>query len=516
MATLLNTRDSRATDPGGAHFSDEDYRRRVPLALGGTAVMRVLMQALATVTTVLMARMVPPPEYGIFAAAIILNSALSVALGVGVQSALVQMRKDPSAYVDTVWTTRLVSAVLAFGLVFVVAPWWSEFLHVPEAVDMLRLLGLAPLITAVGSGGAWVLRRNLRFRRLFLLDAIESVSYTAFALAAGFLLHNAWALVIGLLGGLTVRAIATHLVTPRPVRISFDWPKYVEMYRYSRWLRGSSVLGFALNMADNMLVARVVGTTSVGLYNMAFQIATRASSVVTGMLNEVAFPAFSRIQTDRERVRVSFRGLIGLQAALLMPVTAILLTAGDLVLRVVLGPGWGLASETLRFLALAICVRAFLETAPQVLRALGYTRADFLLRVTQAVPLLLLLYPAARFNGIVGVGMAVLAAAVIALPAWAYVLTHRAPVTLRDLAEPLVAPIIASTLGALGVVVLPAPRADWQDLVARLALFAAVYLGVSALLYRWLPASGLAAARRVMHPAPAAPDTHGGRPVSAT
>jgi O-antigen/teichoic acid export membrane protein len=378
------------------------------------------------------------------------------------------------------------------------APFMCDILHDHEATPLLRVLAHSPVITALNAGGTVLLNRELKFNRVFLLETTEVVSYSISVLVLGVILQSAWALVLGLLTGFVCRAIATYFISGERVGFGFDRAKYSEMYRYAKWIRVQSVVTFLLTTADNLVVARVVGTTSVGLYRMAFQVATQGSSTLIVILANVAFPAFSRLRSEPEHLRETYRGVLGLVATLMVPVTIIFVILADLFVQVVLGPKWGLATQCVRIIGLAALVRSFLSTSSPFLQALGYTRADFLLRTWQAVPMLSLLYPLGFYYGITGVANAVLIGALVTVPVWAYVLTRRHYLSLRDLLEPLAVPFLAGAVTSVVLLSLPDPEPTLVNFVLYCAILAAVYGGILLLALRLTPNLGVATVIRAV------------------
>src|SRR5205823_9860094 len=106
---------------------------------------------------------------------------------------------------------------------------------------------------------------------------------------------------------------------------------------------------------------------------------------------------------------------------------------------VLLGPAWIEAAGALRVLVFGALLRSVIDIAPPILRALGYTRADFRLKFVQVGLMAVLLYPAARAYGIVGVSFAVVLAALLTIPFWVVVLRRAAKFTADDFITPAIA-----------------------------------------------------------------------------
>lgn len=468
----------------------------MPRALVWTTALRIVTRGLAFATTLIVARLIAPSEYGVFAAILIGAQLIGSITDLSMFQAIIQMRRDPLPYVNTAWTVDVIRGVAVAALIFVVAPWWAALLQVPQATDLLRVLGLSQVIVGLHNTGTYLLRRNLDFGHLFILHASEAATYTLVVIAGGVLLHNAWALVFAVLASYATRVIAGYLVTRVRPRFGLDRDKFREMFAFSKWTTAFSVVDFALEAGDNTVVGSVLGPTNLAFYRMGYQVSTEGSSALQLVLTPVAFPAMSRVQLDLERVRAGFRAMLGLSVLAVLPLTGALIMLAPLGVPLLLGERWTPAVGPLRILAAAALVRGILEMARPVLLGLGRSREDFGLKLLQVVVMLALAYPAAMSGGMLGVAWAVLAGAIATLPAWAYLLTRYAHVGWADFLRPVIAPAIASATAVAGLLVVIRTDGGWIELLAYGALYAVLFAVSSLVLMRVMPDSGLALVRR--------------------
>lgn len=463
-----------------------------------TLFLRLFTRSLGVISTLFVARLLPHSEIGAFGVVLIADAGLQAITAWGFTAALVQMKRDPGPYLDTAWTVQIVRVLVVYAVEFALAPHWCAFFRVPEATTALRVLGFCHVVLGFHSISTSLLMRDLRFDRLFYNYAVEAFVHAGVTISLSFWLRNIWGPVLGLLAGFTTRVIVSYLVSPVRARFGFDLAKAREMFRYTKWLTGYALADFAIETSDKAVTGRILGTESLAQYRMAYQLATEGPVSIQWIVTRVAFPAFSRIQADRSHVIANLRAILGLVAAIMLPLTAGLVLLGPVLLPILLGPGWTPAILPLQILVCAAMLRAIIDTAPPVLRALGYTRADFVLKLIQLVTLLGVLYPAARLYGTTGAACAVVLAAVLTMPAWAVALRSALRLAWRDLLFPFVSPLTAALL-ALGVgTVLPQSRAPWLTLVTHSLAFLAIYGATSWILLRKLPASGVGVMLREM------------------
>jgi O-antigen/teichoic acid export membrane protein len=403
------------------------------------------------------------------------------------------MRNDPTPYLDTAWTLQVLRAVLIYLVEFMAAPLWCSFFHVPEATTAMRVLGLGQLILGFHSISTPVLMRNLQFDRLFFNYVSEAIAYAGFTIGAAFWLRNAWAPVVGILGSYLARVITSYLVAPVRAWFRFQWAKAREMIKFTKWITAHVAADFLLETTDNAVVGRVLGKVSLAQYRMAYQLATEGPLSLQWTVSRVAFPAFSAIQDDLPRVHGSFRVMMGLVSLVMMPICIGGVILGPILIPLLLGPSWTPSIAPLQILLVAALMRSILETAPPLLRGLGFTRQDFILKGVQLLMMCTLLVPSARRTGIVGVSWAVVIAAAVALPVWIYILRSTLRLRWADLVRPIISPTLAAIAGGCVLLILPPTGLRWISLVSYGLIFLGVYAIVILGLRRVLSGSGLSA-----------------------
>lgn len=471
---------------------------RLPRAMLWMLLLRVFMRLLAVGTTLAIARLLSPDEYGLYAAMVIAVQASAAFTEPSLSTALIQMARDPASSLATAWTTQIVRGIVVFIAVFALAPAWATFFNVPEAADLLRVLSFFFLIIGFQNVGTALLDRQFEFGRLLILHAAEAITYSVVGVLGALVLQNAWALVIAMLTSFAARTLVSYVVSPVRVRLGFDRKLFGSMFAFSKWSSARSMLDFVVEAADNAAVARLLGATPLAFYRMAFQLATEGAMSLQWVVVTVAFPAFARIQADLGEVRTLVRGQLGISAAVLMPLSGALVALGPDAVALLLGERWAPTGEPLQILAVAALARGVLDTARPILNGLGYSREEFVLRLVQAVLMIPLVVVGGMIGGMAGVALAVLLAALLTLPVWAVALVRYAGVAPRDLVAPLVAPALATVGALLALLATPRPPEALGNIVVQSAVFTLTYLIASRILIPLMPASGFAAARRVV------------------
>lgn len=459
--------------------------RRVVSATFWTMLLKVVTRLLGLVTTVVLARLLTPSDYGVFAVVAIGDAMLSVLSETSLSTALVQF-KDPEELLDTAFSAQVARGIVITCISYVIAPYWCTLFGVPEAAAPLRVLSLAQLIQGFTSIRTVLLQRDMRFDKLFPQQVAQALANAGTVLVAAAILRSYWAFVLAPIAENVARVVFSYIVAPYRPRLAFDREKARRMFGYTRWLMGYQMLDFVLETGGPSVVGKLFGREVLGLYRMANQLAAEGSRSLSTIVGRVAFSMFANVQDDPTRIRRGFHAVLGSTVFVLFPLTASFVTFGDLAIGSILGQRWVPAVGPMGILAGACCVRGVIETTTTLFRGLGHSRAEFLIKLIQFCTLAASIYPLGRWLGVTGVAYAVLAATLAALPLWLYFIRAAAKLSIGDAIVPAIVPAVA-TLGA-SVATLVTRRQvagwGWAAFPVTATVFVAVYVACAFVVQR--------------------------------
>lgn len=426
----------------------EGLGRLIRVGLGWSLLNNMLGRAGTMLAGIVLARLLVPEDYGVFAVALVVLNALLSMNELGVSLAIVRWPGDVRRVAPTVATLALVSSLTLYALCFALAPAVASSLNAPEATGVLRLLCLSVLLDAVSAVPSGFLTREFRQRQRLVADLLGLTVSTSLSIGLAVAGFGAWSLAWGALAGSLVVAVAVLRCSPYRLRFGFDQREVRPLLAFGAPLAGSSLLLFAMLNAAYVVVGVSLDTTALGLYLLAFNLSSWPVNMLSTAVRRVSLAGFSRLQDDPVALRAGFVRSCTLLAAATLPICLLLGLLAEPLIRVVYGDRWSGAAPALAFLAVVAALRVILELAYDFLVGLGRSRTIFLLQaawVAAAVPAMIL---GAQLDGLRGVAAAqAVVASAIVLPAFAAVL-QRAGVPLSAVARGLVRP----GLGAAAVV----------------------------------------------------------------
>lgn len=376
-------------------------------------LLNMSMKVLAITRTVVIARLLAPSDLGLMGIALLVSSLLQTFTKTGFKAALLQRPGEIEEHLDTAWTVEVARSVVLAGALMVGAPLVGDFFGAPAAVPVVRLIALAVLLQGFTNVGVVYFDRELEFQKRFFFRSVPTTAEVVTTLALAFVLRNVWALVFGLIVGKLVLLVASYLAHPYRPRLAFDLGKAKQLYSFGFWVFGSEIMIYLLLNLDDIVVGRILTAAALGLYQMAFSVSQVMTTELTSVINQVAFPAYSKLQFHRERLRRAYLRTLQFVGLVSFPLAAGLWFLGPAIVHSILGQKWAPMLPAFEVLLIWGLIRSILATSGPLFRGLGKPQVQTKLQFAQFVLLAFLIYPLTERWGINGAAWATVLAAVI-------------------------------------------------------------------------------------------------------
>ena len=202
----------------------------------GTAwmvAMRWAVRLLGLLSTIVLARLLNPEDFGLFALSVLLIGLAELMGKAGQDMAVIRERDLSREYLDSAWTASILIG-FAFGIVLIlVAPWIAALFHEPRAELLVQILSARVFLMGFENIGVALFRRDLDFAKDFRFGVYEKLAQVVVTITLAVMFRNYWALVLGAIFGMMI-AIAISYVsgiqTSGPVQIEQNGFKAAEFY----------------------------------------------------------------------------------------------------------------------------------------------------------------------------------------------------------------------------------------------------------------------------------------------
>jgi O-antigen/teichoic acid export membrane protein len=332
-----------------------DFGNRVKSAVIWRSGTQILAQFISWAATLAVIRILDPGDYGLFAMTSVVLVFLNFLNGYGFVSALIQSETvEPIRIRQAFGMLILLNVALAAIQLFIAAPLAAAYYDQPVIADMLRWQSLIYLSTPFLILPEALMTRELQFKKPAIINLATAFISAAVALGMALQGYGVWTLVFAPIAGFWSRAILLTLTTRFFVRPSFDFRGAGHIFGFGMTLLVSQGFFIVQSQSDIFIAGRSFDTHDLGLYAEALFITQLFAVKFVPPLNEVAFPAYSRLQGDRGALIFSFLKAVRLIMLIACPLyLGMAISAGPFV-ETVMGEKWLEAIPIVAILALAM------------------------------------------------------------------------------------------------------------------------------------------------------------------
>jgi PST family polysaccharide transporter len=373
-------RDANATSAtetvAPQHHSGGQIDQALLSGLAWTGAARYGVQALTWVTTLLVARLLSPDDYGLVALATVYLGIVTILSEFGVGTSVVVLRDLTEDQIARLSGFSIVVGSICFLASFPAAPLLAAFFRDARLAPIIVALAITFIFVSFRTVPASLLQRDLRFRTLAGLEAVRALVQAVLMITLAVLGYGYWTLVIGAIAGAVVHSAMTFAA--RPHRIA--WPRRGAMRRaltVSLDVLGSRLSWYLYSNSDTVVAGRMFPVELVGAYNIAWQFASVPVERVSALALQVTPSVLSAVQKSTTELRRIVLNLTEAIALVTVPTAIGLSLVADRFVLVILTDKYADAIVPLRVLAAYAAVRSVTALLPPVLTAQAMTRAVF-------------------------------------------------------------------------------------------------------------------------------------------
>ncbi|WJK37508.1 lipopolysaccharide biosynthesis protein [Solwaraspora sp. WMMA2065] len=460
------TADAAAPAPLGA---------RVKRALAWSTLNSIALRIGSLGVGVLLARLLAPEEFGVFAVALTVQTIVMSLADLGMSADII--RHGVQGRAGTVTTISLLTSLGLAGAMSLAAGPVSAAMDSPQATPVVQVMSLTLVLSGLSVVPYAVMQREFRQRAQLGLDGASLVVSTTVTVALVLLGFGAMSLAISRVVAQSMVTVMQFVLTRSRPTFGFDPAVARSLIRFGVPLAGANVLSWVVMNVGHLTVGATAGTVMLGLYTLAFNISTWPMSALGVAIRAVALPAFATV-TDPRRKAAGFVSAAALTWTVALLVGVLLSGLASVVVPLLYGQRWSMAADALAGLAFFGAFRVLFDLVATFLIAVGASRALFVAQVVWLAALFPAVIFGVRWYGLVGAGVGhALVCALLILPMYAVAL-RRHGVRLRALAGALVLPLVVAVPAvALGLLVVrTVPGALWQ-LLAGGAVMTVAFAG---------------------------------------
>ena len=373
-----------------------------------TTVGRFALQLVAQIT---LARLLGPDNYGVYGIGMVVLTFAAFLSGNSFSYILMLQKEIDDEDVRFAFTWQVAAGIACAGAMALAAPWIAQFFGDARVEPMVRWMAVACVLGAFTGPATSLLQRDLNFRALGLIQLVSyGIGYLALGVPMALAGWGAQALAAACVVQAAVAMVASYAVRPHPIRPLLRHRFATETLDMGRTVFLTNIVNWLLTNVDRLLIGRVLNAQAVGLYSVAYNLASIPNVLLIGALQPTFLATGARLQNDPRQLAKAWLTMLACIVVFVTPASVVMaLLAGDLV-QVLYGPAWQDSGWVMAVLFFCVPAWACWGLSTPVLWNTGRKHQEVLLQL----PVLLVAAPVWWYFAPQGIrAIAVVSAAVI-------------------------------------------------------------------------------------------------------
>jgi O-antigen/teichoic acid export membrane protein len=384
-----------------------DVGRAMAKGTGWTVGTQLTIQGIAMLSTVILARLLVPADFGLVALATALSGALHAVSEFSFDLALIQNQSAARREYDTAWTlsicrNAILAAALAAGAGFIASSFGDERLE-----PLVYWLALATFFTGFQNIAVVDFRKELAFHQDLVFMVVGKLGPAIVTVSLAFIWRDYWALVAGIVAGSVFRVALSFAMHNYRPRVSFDG--WRDLMHFSKWLLIGNLCGFIYNRSSTFILGKILGASAVGVFTLSGEIAGIATANLLMPLRRAILPGYAKLATDVERLHDTFVDIFAVVFLVSAPLTLGIGLVADPLVRIMLGEQWLSAIPLIQILCVGEFLQLVTAAASPIYIATGRPHYTAVLFAGNAIALVPLMIFGTERAGVLGAAYASLA-----------------------------------------------------------------------------------------------------------
>lgn len=336
-------------------------------------------RGIAAGTTLLLAYFLSPTDFGLISMSALF---LAIAAGVmdsGLREALVRRKYLSPRLLSAAMIASLTLGIGAYLLLFFTSPWIAEFYSEPRLTMLIRVGGLQILIGAIQTVPVAKLQQKLDFKSLMHASFPAALISSLLAIFLAWSGWGVWALVVQTLAASAIMALLVLRLARVRICGELNLQLLMPLYHFGYRLFLSGLIALTVRHAVPGLLGKFLGAASSGYYYFVDRIMELIMGQLVYSVQNVTYPAFSKMGHQQEFLRESYRKVIQVMVFAICPLLAIGAGISEYLFKILFSPAWWPAAECFRWLCAAYMLYPLHALNLNILKVNG--RSDLFLRL---------------------------------------------------------------------------------------------------------------------------------------
>jgi len=400
------------------------------------------------VTTLLLARLLPPKTFGLLAMIHVVIEFANVLIESGMGQAIIRDKDVTRKHLDTAFTFNVLVSLVCYAIIYLTAPMVAAFYDEDQLTLLLRVTGIVVLINAFRLVQTAVLSKQLNFRTQTKASTIAYTTSGAMAIVAAYSGMGVWSLTIQILTSTVLLTALLWVASDYRPQLSIDPEAFHQLFKYSSGLLADGIFSKIYSNAATIVIGRFFSAETAGLYYFSHKVTTLITLQITRAFQQVSFPAMANLQNNNKELLQRYRQVLQILMFIITPILLVIAGCAETLVAVAISNEWKEAVPYLQVLCIVAVIYPINSLNVNILKVKGKISLLFKIGIVKKSVGLTILVLAIPF-GVTGIVFAQLLSSVFALIPNMHFAKTLIKYRVRDQALDALKPIFAAVLASV-------------------------------------------------------------------
>lgn len=380
-------------------------KKRAVKGVAALAGRTIFLQLIGLLGTFLLTVFLNPGQFGAFFIVSAAVSFFAYFSDIGLGAAIIQKKERlEKKELETTFTVQTILVVFLVVVIFLATPFFQKWQQLDqESIYLLWALAVSFFLSSLKNIPSLLLERELDFNKFVIPQIVESVFYWGAAVILawqgfGIRSYTVAVLLRGIAG-----LIMIYIMRPWKIGIAFDMTSLKRLLRFGIPYQLNTFLAVAKDDGMILILGGILGSVNIGFLGWAQKWATAPLRFFMDAVIKVTFPAFSRMQDNREELARAVSKSVFFICLLVFPALTALVFLAPVLLNIIPKYAkWQPALMALGFICINSGWAAVTTPLTNVLSATGRIKTTFRLMVMWTILTWIFIPPLGFLYGVTG------------------------------------------------------------------------------------------------------------------
>lgn len=377
---------------------------------------RLSTRGITFVRLAILARILSPADFGIYAIAAITLSLTEILTETGINTILIQEKEKIDRYISTAWIVSILRGLLISVVILAITPVIARFFNQVSTVPLLLLTSLVPFIKGFINPAIILFQKELNFNKDFNLRTIVFALDSVIAIVATIYLDSPLGIIWGLVAGALSEVVLSFMFLNLRPKLELNSVIFKMILHNGKWVTMAGVFNYLFHNADDIVIGKILGAQSLGLYDAAYKISMLPITEIGDVVSKAIFPIYVKISGEMSALKKAFLKTISIVTLLVIPFGVLALLFSERLVLILLGGQWIEAVPIFQVLILFGVLRSILNAFSPLFFAVKKQTYVTVITFVSFIVMIITIIPLINKYGIIGSGYSVIAATLATIP----------------------------------------------------------------------------------------------------